>query len=108
MKLVTKALLDAIKKAPPYCTDGTPIDQKKVLAKFFTPDGQYTWYVFEGEVLPDGDIEFFGWVTGDFPELAYFRLSQIEALTGQLGLPVERDKFPPARVPEYDRNPITM
>jgi hypothetical protein len=60
-----------------------------VQVKFFTPDAQWTWYATEF----DGEDTFFGYVKGDFPELGYFSLSEIQAVRGRLGLPVERDQY---------------
>lgn len=49
----------------------------------------------------DGDDTFFGWVDGDFPELGYFRLSELQVNRGKFGLPIERDRcFKPCRLSE--------
>ena len=58
-----------------------------VLFKFFTPDSNWTWYAIEF----DGDDIFFGLVDGFDEELGTFSLSELESLTGPLGLHVERD-----------------
>lgn len=55
--------------------------------KFFTPDGEWTWFVVEF----DGDDTFFGLVKGFEDELGYFSLSELQEIRGRLGLPVERD-----------------
>jgi hypothetical protein len=57
--------------------------------KFFTPDASWTWYASE---FDGGDI-FFGLVVGFEIELGYFSLSELLEVRGQLGLPVERDRF---------------
>ena len=54
--------------------------------KFFTPDSHWAWYASEF----DGEDLFFGLVIGDFVELGYFNLSELQAVRGPLGLPVER------------------
>ena len=59
------------------------------IVKFFTPDSGWTWYASEF----DGDDLFFGLAVGVEPELGYFRLSELQAVRGKLGLPVERDRF---------------
>ncbi len=69
--------------------------------KFFTPDGGWTLYasagspVHEGEYFDNGeeklDFVFFGLVVGFDIELGYFSLSELEAVRGPMGLPVERD-----------------
>src|SRR5512135_2974738 len=64
-------------------------------AKFFTPDGQWTWYAIEF----DGTDLGFGYVIGMDAELGYFRLSELMAVRGPFGLPVERDVyFEPCRL----------
>lgn len=68
--------------------DGKPPSQVPVVAKFFTPDGNWTWYATEF----DGQDEFFGLVAGFETELGYFSLSELQSLRGRLGLPVERDR----------------
>ena len=57
--------------------------------KFFTPDGNWTWYPSEY----DGEDTFFGLVSGFEVELGYFSLTEIEGIRGHLGLPVERDLY---------------
>lgn len=57
--------------------------------KLFTPDANYTWYLTEF----DGDDLAFGLVSGDFLELGYFSIGEIEGVRGSLGLPVERDLY---------------
>jgi hypothetical protein len=56
-------------------------------AKFFTPDGHWTWYASEF----DGGDTFFGLVIGQEIELRHFSLAELEELRGPLGLPIERD-----------------
>jgi hypothetical protein len=56
-------------------------------AKFFTPDSGFTWYASEF----DGEDTFFGLVDGQFKELGYFSLTELETTTGPMGLPIERD-----------------
>lgn len=88
VNLMTKEI---IKNLPPvYATDG--YDKKEVAIKFFTPDANWTWYVFEGTDLGNGDFEFFGLVDGLEPELGYFTLNQLKEIRGKMGLPVERDR----------------
>ena len=64
--------------------------------KLFTPDAGWTWFVTEGQ--PDGeDFRLFGFVIGLEEEWGYFLLSQLSAVRGPPGLPVERDlRFSPA------------
>ena len=86
MKLLTKALLKQLPKL--YAQDNKG-DDAIAYAKFFTPDAHWTWYATEF----DGIDTFFGYVVGDFPELGYFSLSELEQIRGCLGLPVERDLY---------------
>ena len=47
---------------------------------------------------------FFGYVDGDFPELGYFRLSELKQSRGVLGMPIERDRcFRPCRLSTVKR-----
>ena len=59
------------------------------VAKFFSPDSNWTWYATEF----DGDDSFFGLVVGQEVEVGYFSLSELEEIRGRLGLPVERDLY---------------
>jgi len=98
MKLMTKA----IEKAMPaiYATDGVPVADKEVVAKFFTPWANLTWYVFEGDKRDDGDYEFFGVVEGLEIEMGYFTLNELMKPVGPGGLRVERDRHFEGAVPE--------
>ena len=60
-----------------------------VQVKFFCPWNQWTWYGFEF----DGKDTFFGYVKGDYNELGYFTLSELESVKGYLGLGIERDLY---------------
>ena len=87
MKLLPQELR---KKLPPlYSQDGKG-SKAMVLAKFFTPDSNWTWYAVEYD--PDSQV-FYGLVDGFEKELGYFSLEELEEIRGQLGLPVERDKW---------------
>jgi len=59
-----------------------------VVAKFFTPDSQWTWYATEYDAE---SREFFGLVDGFEVELGYFSLDEMEAVTSPRGLSMERD-----------------
>ena len=68
------------------------------VVKLFTPDGACTWLLTELDP-DDPDIAFGLCDLGmGFPELGCVRLSEIEEVRGQLGLPIERDRhFQPDR-----------
>src|SRR5512142_3361083 len=116
MQLLTRELLRTI---PPLYSQENEADPL-CRARFFLPDGAFTWFVIEGSTREkDGcgwgaschhrpltdydpnrdDVLFFGYVTGPEQELGYFTLSELTAIRGMLGLPVERDRyFTPARL----------
>jgi hypothetical protein len=81
-------LTQAIRKSFPewMSTDGMG-DEAPVTVKFFTPDSNWTWYAIEF----DGEDQFFGLVVGLETELGYFSLSELESVTGPMGLHIERD-----------------
>ena len=77
-------------------------EDPRVYAKFFTPDAGWTWYVMAGERQEEGedgqksphpDFIFFGYVVGLENEWGYFSLRELEALSGPLGLKIERDLY---------------
>jgi len=90
-------LTQAIKKSLPKLRSDqrTPLKEKEIICKFFTPDANATWYILEGEPISDSDWEFFCYADlGLGPGCSEFGavlLSQIEEVRGQFGLPVERD-----------------
>lgn len=93
MKLLTKELRVKLPKL--YKTEGTPIEEKTAIVKFFTPDSSWTWYAVEF----DGEDQFFGLVYGHEREWGYFSLKELESVHGPLGLPIERDKwFEPTKI----------
>lgn len=93
MKLMTKAIEKILPK--PRSTENVPLEEKVAVVKFFNPTGAGTWFATEGEKLPDGDFEFFGFVESplgpDCSEWGYFRLSELESVKGRFGLGIERD-----------------
>ena len=95
MKLMTKAIENVIPAL--YEQDGLG-DDAIVHAKFFTPDGNWTWYATEYD--PETRM-FFGLVDGFDKELGYFSLDELESVRGSLGLPIERDAwFQPTKLSE--------
>jgi len=66
----------------------------KVVVKFFTPDASWTWFAVSADKCDiTGDVQFFGFVDGLEAEFGYFWLSELNAVRGSLGLPVERDLY---------------
>ena len=89
MMLMTKEIE---KKLPPLGTHSDTIAQDvPIIAKFFTPWSNWTWFVTEGTKEGD-DWRFFGMVDGLENELCYFMLSDLEDVNGPMGLKIERDR----------------
>ena len=96
MKLLTKELLSKLPVL--YSQDNT--DDPMVICKFFAVWTKWTWYAIEF----DGKDLFFGYVAGDYPELGYFTLSELQDLKGPMGLTIERDMyFKPIRLSEIKK-----
>jgi len=93
MKLLTQEIR---RKLPPlYAQDGKG-GNAVVYVKYFTPDSGFTWWISEGSPIKDDagtevDFHFFALVEGQFKELGYVSLSELESVRGPMGLPIERD-----------------
>ncbi len=87
MMLLTKELREQFPELG--ATQGSPLNQKKVIAKYFTPDSNWTWYAVEF----DGDDTFFGLVDGFEKEWGNFSLRELESVRGPMRLPIERDLY---------------
>ena len=87
MKLLTQELLKEFPKLNETST--MDVDKVKIIAKFFCPWNQWTWYATEF----DGKDLFFGYVRGNFNELGYFALSELKSINGLFGLRIERDMY---------------
>jgi len=85
MELVTQEVKAAL---PPLYTCENFKDPM-VQVKFFTPWGSWTWYAMEF----DGEDLFFGLVDGQYTELGYFSLKELQAIRGPAGLGIERDLY---------------
>ena len=85
MKLLTKKLRRQLPRL--YATEHE--DDPLVICKFFFPSWDWTWYAIEF----DGKDIFYGFVDGDFPELGYFSLAELQNHRDKFGLPLERDLF---------------
>ena len=77
------------------------IDELSVVAKWFYPDFDWTWYVI---AWVEEDV-FFGFVDGFEPELGDFSLSELMKNRGKLGCAIERDLYfePQPLRPIYER-----
>jgi len=85
MKLLTKELETRFAQLGRQEGKG---EEAVVIAKFFTPDSNWTWFATEYD---PSSREFFGLVAGLDVELGYFSLDELESARGPLSLPVERD-----------------
>jgi hypothetical protein len=86
MKLLTEEIRAAL---PPLgSTEGKGMDAR-IIVKFFTPTSSWTWYATEF----DGEDLFFGLVDGLEKEFGYFSLSELESVSGPLGVGIERDLY---------------
>ena len=66
--------------------------------KLFTPDSGFTWWITEGSAIKNEqeveiDFHMFGLVQGQFKELGYVSLKELEEARGPMGLPIERDLY---------------
>ena len=93
MKLITKEIENKLLKSPLYSGEETPIEERKIIVKFFNPCGAGTWYVLEAEKQEDGDWLFYGYVDLLEKEFGYFTLSQLEEARLPFGLKIERDLY---------------
>ena len=87
MKLLTKKLEARFKQLS--CQD-EKLNSAIVVAKFFCPWNQWTWYATEYD---SEDQTFFGYVVGLESEFGRFSLAELESITGFGGLKIERDRF---------------
>ena len=115
MKLITKPIAAALMAAYEHSAE-TGESGKDVVAKFFTPWTNATWYITEGMPVTEDcthvDKDFhefaadhadkyywhlFGWCDlgiGDgMAELGYVMLSDLKGLSGPCGIKVERDLY---------------
>ena len=89
-EIVARLMENGRKNAERIADDGNTIDFQPVV-KLFTPDANCTWLLTEIDP-EDADIAFGLCDLGmDCPEIGSVRISEIAALRGRLGLPVERD-----------------
>ena len=94
MKLITKEIEKRLPKLYSQENEADPIVQLKL----FTPDAQWTWYIYEGEKHEDagGDWLLFGKVVSPMcpdGEIGYVSMPELRKVRGGLGLPIERDMY---------------
>ncbi|MBV5266478.1 DUF2958 domain-containing protein [Pinisolibacter aquiterrae] len=90
MTLIPQTLRDRLLANGAKSRDTGAFDPRPV-AKLFTPDAGATWLL--SELDPDDPDLAFGLCDLGLgcPELGHVRLSELAAVRGRLGLPVERD-----------------
>ncbi len=90
MTLIPQTLRDRLLANGAKSRDTDAFDPRPVV-KLFTPDAGATWLL--SELDPDDPDLAFGLCDLGLgcPELGYVRLSELDAVRGRLGLPVERD-----------------
>ena len=95
MKLIPKDLIIKI----PNLYETENIKDPICHVKLFTPDSNWTWYIFE---INKEDLNTcYGYVMGLEKELGYFTLKELESVKGPLGLAIERDlMFKPIKLSE--------
>lgn len=85
MNLLPRYVLDKL----PAIGETENQNDPMIICKFFLVGSKWIWYATEF----DGSDLFFGYVAGDFPELGYFRLSELKDVRGLFNLPIERDLY---------------
>ncbi len=87
MKLITTQLEQRFQDVGDQSQDPNPL----VIAKFFNPAGELTWYATEYD--SDRDV-CYGYVTGLWEdEWGSFSIKELESIRLPLGLHIERDLF---------------
>ena len=90
MKIITKAIEKDFSRYPLYSQDGKG-SAAHVIMKLFCPFHSGTWYVLEGNMLPDGDIEMFVLYTNRYEkEYGYQLFSEMKRTFGRW---LERDLY---------------
>lgn len=88
MKLITKPIL---KKATSQYKLGSDMKQK-IVAKFFDPYGDWTWYLMN--IDPDDEDYCWGIVDGFAVEMGSFSIKELEEVKAPWGgSRIERDKY---------------
>ena len=86
MKLMTKEIS---KLAQAQYALGSDLETQKVVAKFFDPTSQWTWYLMN--IDPEDPDYCWGIVRGFDVEIGSFSLSELQATRLRAGLGIERD-----------------
>ena len=84
-----KLLSEEIKKILPQIGSTDNENDPMAQIKLFCPWNEWVWYVIEF----NGEDLMYGKVRGFETELGYFNLSELENITGPMGLKIERDLY---------------
>lgn len=88
MKLLTKEITRKAQKQYPL---GNDLEHQDVVAKFFDPQGSWTWYLMNQD--PEDPDYLWGIVKGFETEIGSFSLSELQSFRGRFGLGIERDLY---------------
>ena len=86
MMLMTKEITQQAKKQYPL---GADMEHQKIVAKFFDPCSQWTWYLMNED--PEDPNYLWGIVRGFEVETGSFSLSELTRIRNRLGIGIERD-----------------
>ena len=87
MKLLTKEITE---KATKQYDKGSDMDDQMIVAKFFNPMGDWTWYLMN---LDKDEDYAWGIVDGDAVEMGSFSMKELQDIKLPLGLGIERDIY---------------
>ena len=101
MELVTKEQMEKLRANGRRMMETDISCEVWPVVKLFTPDANATWLL--AWVEPTDEDIVWGLADLGFPEIGTVRLSEIAAVRGPLGLPVERDLYfePEKSLSEY-------
>jgi len=88
MKLMTKEIEKKLKAQYPL---GNDLNAQKVVAKFFDPCSQWTWYAMNQD--PEDPDYLWGIVKGFDVEIGSFSLSELQSVRNRFGLGIEQDLY---------------
>ena len=88
MKLLTKEMRENLPTLGSTAEESNPM----CIAHFFNPCGAGDWYVIEGGEI-NGQYIFYGIANIIAPDFGEFTLQQLEEVSKQLIIPIERDLY---------------
>ncbi len=89
MKLLTEKIKKKAKEQYQY---GSDIDKQDVVAKFFNPMGEGTWYLLNMDKDEDYAWGIVDWIG---LEMGSFSMKELQSIKLPLGLTIERDLYFP-------------